>query len=60
MIPRGSRRSALANEDVGLIGKIEFLSDWDPDRMHKEVCSVFSKAFGLTSEDIAGGKSFPF
>lgn len=60
MILRGSRRSALANEDVGLMGKIEFLSDWSPDRMCREVCSVFSKAFGLTSEDIAGGKLISF
>lgn len=60
VIPRGARRSALANDDAGLMGKIEFYSDWSPDRMRREVCSVFTKAFGLSPEDIAGGRLFPF
>ena len=45
VIPRGARRSAMANEEVGLMGKIEFYSDWSPNRMRREICSVFSKPF---------------
>ena len=60
VIPRGERRNALANEEVGLMGKIEFYSDWSADRMRREVCSVFAKAFGLTPESIAEGNLFPF
>lgn len=59
-IPRGSRRSALANASVGLFGKIEFNSTWSPEEMRKEICSVFAKPFKLSMEDIAGGTVFPF
>ncbi len=60
VIPRGTRRSALANKDVGLMGKIEFESEWSADRMNKEICNVFSKPFGLSADNIASGKMFEF
>ena len=60
VIPRGERRNALANKDVGLMGKMEFYSDWSADRMRREVCSVFAKGFDLTPESIAEGNLFPF
>ena len=58
--PRGTRRSALANKDIGLMGKIEFQSDWCADKMRQEVCSVFVKPFALTQQDIDNGDIFPF
>ena len=60
VVPRGARRSALASEEVGLFGKIEFQSDWTAERMRKEIFCAFSKAFQLSPEDIAEGKLFPF
>ena len=59
-IPRGTRRTALAKSDVGLLGKIEFKSDWSAEKMRREVCCVFAKPFGLTKEDIEEGRLFPF
>ena len=59
-IPRGSRRSALANKDTGLFGKLEFESSWSAERMRQEICTVFSKPFGLSDEDIIQGKLFKF
>ena len=58
--PRGSRRSALANKDTGLFGKLEFESSWSAERMRQEICTVFSKPFGLSDEDIIQGKLFKF
>lgn len=60
VIPRGTRRSDFANKDVGLMGKIEFESEWSADRMKKEICNVFSKPFCLSDNDIASGKMFHF
>ena len=60
VIPRGEHRNALANKDVGLMGKMEFYSDWSANRMRREVCSVFAKGFDLTPESIAEGNLFPF
>ena len=60
LIPRGSRRSALANKEVGLLGKIEFDSNWSPERMQQEILAVFSKPLGLSEEDLAAGKVFNF
>ena len=48
LIPRGTRRSNLANKDIGLLGKIEFQSDWSAERMRREICSVFAKPFAFT------------
>lgn len=59
-IPRSTRRSILASKEVGLMGKIEFSSDWSPNDMKMEICRVFSKPFGLTEEEIEGGKLFAF
>ena len=59
-IPRGTRRSNLANKDVGLLGKIEFQSDWSAERMRREISSVFAKPFGLSQGDIDRGELFPF
>ena len=55
VIPRGERRNALANEEVGVMGKIEFFSDASADGMRREICSVFAKVSGLTPESIAEG-----
>jgi len=54
-IPRDARRTAFAKNDVGLLGKIEFKSDWSAEKMRREVCCVFAKPFGLTKEDIEEG-----
>ena len=58
VIPRGCRRSLLANNDMG---KIEFQSDWTAEKMKREICLVFAKPFGLSQEDIIPhDKLFPF
>ena len=59
-VPRGTRRSNLASNEIGLFSKIEFSSDWSAERMKKEICAVFAKPFCLSAEDIEGGKCFPF
>ena len=60
VIPRGCRRSALANDEIGLLGKIAFDSDWSDERMREEISAVFSKSFGINEEDLARGKVFKF
>ena len=60
VIPRGCRRSALANDKIGLLGKIAFDSDWSDERMREEISAVFSKSFGINEEDLARGKVFKF
>lgn len=60
VIPRGNRRSSLAHNDVGLLGKIEFQSDWSAEKMNREICSVFTRPFGLSQKEIDNGELFPF
>lgn len=60
VIPRGSRRSALADESSGLLGKIVFQSDWSEERMVEEITRVFAMPFGLGTEDISAGKRLEF
>lgn len=59
-IPRSLHRSRLANQETGLFGKFQFNLDWSPERMQREISSLFSKPFGLTEEDLAAGKTFKF
>ena len=59
-IPRSLHRSRLANQETGLLGKFQFNLDWSPERMQREISSLFSKPFGLTEEDLAAGKTFKF
>jgi hypothetical protein len=60
IIPRGSRRSALADERSGLLGKIIFQSDWSEERTVEEITRVFAMPFGLSTEDILAGKRVEF
>ena len=59
-IPRGTSRSYLASNEIGLMGKIEFCSDWSAGEMKEEICRLFAKPFGLSEDDIDVGKLFPF
>ena len=60
VIPRGSRRSALADERSDLVGKIVFQSDWSEERMAEEITRVFAMPFGLSTEDILTWKRLEF
>ena len=60
VIPRGSRRSALADERSGLLGKIVFEADWCEERMTEEITRVFAKPFDMSTADIESGKRLEF
>ena len=58
LIPRSTNRTKLGK--AGLVGKIEINSTMSDTDVRKEICQVFARPMGCTSEDIKNGQLFSF